>query len=197
MKKGWVILIAVVVVLLLIVGKIIGIYNNLVTLEEGVNQTWAQVSNQYQRRADLIPNLVETVKGYAKHENETLEGVIQARANATGLNVTPEVLNDPEAFSKFQKVQGEISSALSRLMAVVENYPNLKANENFLSLQSQLEGTENRITVERQRFNETVQGYNTRIRHFPTNIFAGMFGFEKKLYFEAQEGAEVAPKVQF
>ncbi len=197
MKKGWVILIAVVVVLLLIVGKIVGIYNNLVTLEEGVNQAWAQVSNQYQRRADLIPNLVETVKGYAKHESETLEGVIQARANATGLNVTPEVLNDPEAFSKFQKVQGEISSALSRLMAVVENYPNLKANENFLALQSQLEGTENRITVERQRFNETVQGYNTRIRHFPTNIFAGMFGFEKKLYFEAQEGAEVAPKVQF
>jgi len=197
MKKGWVILIAVVVVLLLIVGKVVGIYNNLVTLEEGVNQAWAQVSNQYQRRADLIPNLVETVKGYAKHESETLEGVIQARANATGLNVTPEVLNDPAAFSKFQKVQGEISSALSRLMAVVENYPNLKANENFLALQSQLEGTENRITVERQRFNETVQGYNTRIRHFPTNIFAGMFGFDKKLYFEAQEGAEVAPKVQF
>ena len=197
MKKGWVILIAVVVVLLLIVGKVVGIYNNLVTLEEGVNQAWAQVSNQYQRRADLIPNLVETVKGYAKHESETLEGVIQARANATGLNVTPEVLNDPAAFSKFQKVQGEISSALSRLMAVVENYPNLKANENFLALQSQLEGTENRITVERQRFNETVQGYNTRIRHFPTNIFAGMFGFDKKLYFEAQEGAEAAPKVQF
>jgi len=197
MKKGWVILIAVVVVLLLIVGKIVGIYNNLVTLEEGVNQAWAQVSNQYQRRADLIPNLVETVKGYAKHESETLEGVIQARAHAPGLHVTPEVLHDPEAFSKFQKVQGEISSALSRLMAVVENYPNLKANENFLALQSQLEGTENRITVERQRFNETVQGYNTRIRHFPTNIFAGMFGFEKKLYFEAQEGAEVAPKVQF
>jgi LemA protein len=197
MKKGWVILIAVVVILLLIIGRVVGIYNSLVTQEEGVNNAWAQVSNQYQRRADLIPNLVETVKGYASHERETLEGVIQARANATSLNVTPEVLNDPEAFSKFQKVQGEISSALSRLMAVVENYPNLKANENFLSLQSQLEGTENRITVERQRFNETVQGYNTRIRHFPTNIFAGMFGFEKKLYFEAQEGAEVAPKVQF
>jgi LemA protein len=196
MKKGWVILIAVVVILLLIIGRVVGIYNSLVTQEEGVNNAWAQVSNQYQRRADLIPNLVETVKGYASHERETLEGVIQARANATSLNVTPEVLNDPEAFSKFQKVQGEISSALSRLMAVVENYPNLKANENFLSLQSQLEGTENRITVERQRFNETVQGYNTRIRHFPTNIFAGMFGFEKKLYFEAQEGAEVAPKVQ-
>ena len=197
MKKGWVILIAVVVILLLIVGKVVGIYNNLVTLQEGVNQSWAQVSNQYQRRADLIPNLVETVRGYAKHESQTLEAVIQARANATGLNVTPEVLNDPQAFTKFQQVQGEIGSALSRLMAVVENYPNLKANENFLSLQSQLEGTENRITVERQRFNETVQTYNTRIRHFPTNIFAGMFGFEKKLYFEAQKGAEVAPKVSF
>jgi len=197
MKKGWVILIAVVVILLLIVGKVVGIYNNLVTLQEGVNQSWAQVSNQYQRRADLIPNLVETVKGYAKHESQTLEAVIQARANATGLNVTPEVLNNPQAFAKFQQVQGEIGSALSRLMAVVENYPNLKANENFLSLQSQLEGTENRITIERQRFNETVQTYNTRIRHFPTNIFAGMFGFEKKLYFEAQKGAEVAPKVSF
>jgi len=197
MKKGWIIVIAVVVVLLLIVGKVVGIYNSLVTLEEGVNNAWAQVSNQYQRRADLIPNLVETVKGYAKHERETLEAVIQARANATNLTVTPEVLNDPRAFSKFQQVQGEISSALARLMAVVENYPNLKANENFLSLQAQLEGTENRITVERQRFNETVQGFNTRIRRFPTNLFAGMFGFGKKAYFEAQEGAEVAPKVSF
>ncbi len=197
MKKGWIIVIAVVVVLLLIVGKVVGIYNSLVTLEEGVNNAWAQVSNQYQRRADLIPNLVETVKGYAKHERETLEAVIQARANATNLTVTPEVLNDPRAFSKFQQVQGEISSALARLMAVVENYPNLKANENFLSLQEQLEGTENRITVRRQRFNETVQGFNTRIRRFPTNLFAGLFGFGKKAYFEAQEGAEVAPKVSF
>ncbi|MDD5765929.1 MAG: LemA family protein [Candidatus Marinimicrobia bacterium] len=197
MKKGWIILIAVVVVLLLIIGKIVGMYNNLVTLEEGVNQSWAQVSNQYQRRADLIPNLVETVKGYAKHESQTLEAVIQARSNATGLKVTPEVLNDPKAFAKFQQAQGEISSALSRLMAVVENYPNLKANENFLALQSQLEGTENRITVERQRFNEAVQGFNTKIRRFPTNIIAGMFGFDKKLYFEAQEGAENAPKVTF
>jgi len=197
MKKGWIIVIAVVVVLLLIVGKVVIIYNSLVTLEEGVNNAWAQVSNQYQRRADLIPNLVETVKGYAKHERETLEAVIQARANATNLTVTPEVLNDPRAFSKFQQVQGEISSALARLMAVVENYPNLKANENFLSLQAQLEGTENRITVERQRFNETVQGFNTRIRRFPTNLFAGLFGFGKKAYFEAQEGAEVAPKVSF
>ncbi|MFA4839186.1 MAG: LemA family protein [Candidatus Neomarinimicrobiota bacterium] len=197
MKKGWIILIAVVVVLLLIIGKIVGMYNNLVTLEEGVNQSWAQVSNQYQRRADLIPNLVETVKGYAKHESQTFEAVIQARSNATGLKVTPEVLNDPKAFAKFQQAQGEISSALSRLMAVVENYPNLKANENFLALQSQLEGTENRITVERQRFNEAVQGFNTKIRRFPTNIISSMFGFEKKLYFEAQEGAENAPKVTF
>lgn len=197
MKKGWIILIAVVVVLLLIIGKIVGMYNNLVTLEEGVNQSWAQVSNQYQRRADLIPNLVETVKGYAKHESQTFEAVIQARSNATGLKVTPEVLNDPKAFAKFQQAQGEISSALSRLMAVVENYPNLKANENFLALQSQLEGTENRITVERQRFNEAVQGFNTKIRRFPTNIISSMFGFEKKLYFEAQEGAENALKVTF
>ncbi len=197
MKKGWIILIAVIVILLLIIGKVVGIYNNLVALEERVNQAWAQVSNQYQRRADLIPNLVETVKGYAKHERETLEAVIQARANATNLTVTPEVLNDPQAFAKFTQVQGEISSALTRLMAVVENYPNLKANENFLSLQAQLEGTENRISVERKRFNETVQDYNTRIRRFPTNIVAGMFGFGKKQYFEAQPGAEVAPQVKF
>lgn len=197
MKKGWIILIIVVVLLLLLVGKVVGIYNNLVAQEEKVNQAWAQVSNQYQRRADLIPNLVETVKGYAKHERETLEAVIQARANATNLTVTPEVLNNPQAFAKFQQVQGEISSALARLMAVVENYPNLKANENFLSLQAQLEGTENRITVERMRFNETVQEYNTRIRRFPTNIIAGIFGFSKKQYFEAQAGAEVAPQVKF
>lgn len=197
MKKGLIILIVVLVILVFMVGQIVGIYNKLVTLEEGVNQSWAQVSNQYQRRADLIPNLVETVKGYAKHERETLDAVVQARSNATGLKVTPEVLNDPQAFAKFQKVQGEIGSALSRLMAIVENYPNLKANENFLALQSQLEGTENRIAVERKRFNEAVQGFNTKIRRFPTNIFAGMFGFEKKLYFEAQEGAEVVPEVTF
>lgn len=197
MKKGWIILIVVIILLLLLVGKVVGIYNNLVTLEEGVNNAWAQVSNQYQRRADLIPNLVETVKGYAKHERETLESVIQARANATSLTVTPEVLNDPQAFARFEKVQGELSSALTRLMAVVENYPNLKANENFLSLQAQLEGTENRITVERMRFNETVMAYNTRIRRFPTNLVAGIFGFGKKQYFEAQPGAEVAPQVKF
>ncbi|MCK4295088.1 MAG: LemA family protein, partial [Candidatus Marinimicrobia bacterium] len=158
---------------------------------------WAQVSNQYQRRADLIPNLVETVKGYASHERETFSAVTEARAKVGQLTVTPEVLNNPEAFSRFQQVQGEISSALSRLMAISERYPDLKANENFLALQSQLEGTENRIAVERKRFNEAVQSFNTRIRRFPTNMVAGMFGFEKKLYFKAQEGAEVAPKVSF
>ena len=197
MKKGLIVLIVIVVVLLLIIGRFIGIYNSLVSLEEGVNQSWAQVSNQYQRRADLIPNLVETVKGYASHERETFSAVTEARAKVGQLTVTPEVLNNPEAFSRFQQVQGEISSALSRLMAISERYPDLKANENFLALQSQLEGTENRIAVERKRFNEAVQSFNTRIRRFPTNMVAGMFGFEKKLYFKAQEGAEVAPKVSF
>ncbi len=197
MKKGLIVLIVIVVVLLLIIGRFVGIYNSLVTLEEGVNQSWAQVSNQYQRRADLIPNLVETVKGYASHERETFSAVTEARAKVGQLTVTPEVLNNPEAFSRFQQVQGEISSALSRLMAISERYPDLKANENFLALQSQLEGTENRIAVERKRFNEAVQSFNTRIRRFPTNMVAGMFGFEKKLYFKAQEGAEVAPKVSF
>ncbi|MBL7136766.1 MAG: LemA family protein [Candidatus Marinimicrobia bacterium] len=197
MKKGLIVLIVIVVVLLLIIGRFIGIYNSLVSLEEGVNQSWAQVSNQYQRRADLIPNLVETVKGYASHERETFSAVTEARAKVGQLTVTPEVLNNPEAFSRFQQVQGEISSALSRLMAISERYPDLKANENFLALQSQLEGTENRISVARKRFNETVQSFNTRIRRFPTNMVAGMFGFEKKLYFKAQEGAEVAPKVSF
>lgn len=197
MKKGLIVLIVIVVVLLLIITSFVGTYNSLVTLEEGVNQSWAQVSNQYQRRADLIPNLVETVKGYATHERETFSAVTEARAKVGQLTVTPEVLNNPEAFSRFQQVQGEISSALSRLMAVSERYPDLKANENFLALQSQLEGTENRIAVERKRFNETVQSFNTRIRRFPTNMVAGMFGFEKKLYFKAQEGAEVAPKVSF
>jgi len=197
MKKGWIILIVVVVVLLMIYSFLKNNYNALVTLEENVNQAWAQVSNQYQRRADLIPNLVETVKGYAAHEKETFAAVTEARAKIGQLTVTPEVLNNPEAFARFQQVQGEIGSVLSRLMAISENYPQLKANENFLALQSQLEGTENRIAVERKRFNETVQMYNTTIRRFPTNILAGMFGFGKKLYFEAQPGAEVAPKVEF
>jgi len=197
MKKGWIVLIVVLVVLLMIFSFFKNTYNSLVTMEENVNQSWAQVSNQYQRRADLIPNLVETVKGYAAHEKETFAAVTEARAKVGQLTVTPEVLNNPEAFAKFQQVQGEISSVLTRLMAVSESYPQLKANENFLALQSQLEGTENRIAVERKRFNQVVQGYNTTIRRFPTNMLAGMYGFEKKLYFEAQPGAETVPDVKF
>ncbi len=197
MKKGLIILIVIIALVIIFIGRLVGIYNSLVTLEEDVNQGWAQVSNQYQRRADLIPNLVETVKGYASHEKETFAAVTEARARVGQLTITPEVLNNPEAFSKFQQVQGEISSVLTRLMAVAENYPQLKANQNFLSLQSQLEGTENRIAVERKRFNEKVQGFNTRVRRFPTNIIAGMFGFDRKLYFEAEEGAETVPEIQF
>lgn len=197
MQKKWLIVIIVLVVLLMIYGFFRNNYNALVTLEETVNQAWAQVSNQYQRRADLIPNLVETVKGYATHEKETFAAVTEARAKVGQLTVTPEVLNDPEAFAKFQQVQGELGSVLSRLMAISENYPQLRANENFLALQSQLEGTENRISVERKRFNEAVQRYNTRIRRFPTNLLAKLYGFEKKLYFEAQPGAETVPKVEF
>ena len=173
-----------------------GYYNKPVTMQEKVDAAWAQVQNQYQRRADLIPNLVETVKGYAKHEQQTLEGVMQARARATQITVNPEKL-DEASLKKFQAAQGEISSALSRLMAVAENYPNLKANQNFLELQAQLEGTENRIAVERRNFNEAVREYNAYIRRFPANIFAGMFGFEKKAYFEAEPGAEKAPQVRF
>lgn len=197
MQKRWLVVIIVLVILLMIYGFFKNNYNALVTLEETVNQAWAQVGNQYQRRADLIPNLMETVKGYAAHEKETFAAVTEARAKVGQLTVTPEVLNDPEAFAKFQQVQGELGSVLSRLMAISENYPQLKANENFLALQSQLEGTENRISVERKRLNEAVQRYNTRIRRFPTNLLANLYGFEKKLYFEAQPGAETVPKVEF
>jgi len=197
MKKGWIVLVAVIAVLVLIAGRLTGIYNSLVTQEEGVNQAWAQVSNQYQRRADLIPNLVETVRGYASHERETFTAVTEARARASQMVVTPEVLNDPQAFDRFQQAQGAIGSALSRLLAVAENYPQLKANENFRDLQVQLEGTENRIAVERQRFNIAVQNYNIRLRRFPVNLIAGMFGFSRKAYFEAQPGAEQVPQVKF
>ncbi|AFH49976.1 Hypothetical protein IALB_2273 [Ignavibacterium album JCM 16511] len=175
----------------------ISVYNNLVASEQNVLKQWSQVENQYQRRADLIPNLVNTVKGYANFEKEVLTQVTEARARVGQFNVTPEVLNDPQAFEKFQSVQGELSSALSRLLAVVENYPELKANENFLQLQAQLEGTENRISVERKRFNEAVQEYNTMIKRFPASMLAGMFGFREKQYFKAVQGAEVPPKVEF
>ncbi len=175
----------------------ISVRNSLVTLDEQVNQSWAQVENVYQRRADLIPNLVETVKGYASHERETLESVIEARSKATSVRITPEMLGDPGVFKQFQSSQGALSSALSRLMVVVERYPDLKANQNFLDLQTQLEGTENRITVERGRFNEAARALNTKIRRFPETIVAGMLGLEKRPYFEAQEGADEAPKVKF
>ncbi|MBN1984929.1 MAG: LemA family protein [Prolixibacteraceae bacterium] len=171
-------------------------YNKMVELDEQVASSWSQVENVYQRRADLIPNLVNTVKGYAAHEQETLEGVIEARSKATSVNINPENL-DPQALQQFNQAQEGLTSALSRLMVVVERYPDLKANQNFLDLQAQLEGTENRIAVERRKFNETTQSYNAYIRKFPRVIYAGWFGFEKKSYFEAQQGAEQAPEVQF
>lgn len=187
-----------IIVVLFIVGYswVKGTYNTMVTRDEGVKTAWSQVENQYQRRMDLIPNLVNTVKGYATHEKETLEGVVSARAEATKTTIDPSNLNE-ESMKKFQAAQGELSSALSRLMVVLERYPDLKANQNFSELQAQLEGTENRISVERKRFNETAQSYNTYIRSFPTNILAGMFGFQPKAYFSAESGAEKAPKVEF
>ena len=171
-------------------------YNSIVEAEEGVNAQWAKVENQYQRRADLIPNLVNTVKGYAAHEKETLEGVVNARAEATKTTIDPSNLTE-ESLKKFQSAQGELGNALSRLMLVLERYPDLKANQNFMELQAQLEGTENRISVERKRFNEVAQSYNTYIRQFPNNILSGMFGFQSKAYFAAKSGAEKAPKVEF
>ncbi len=201
MKRSTIILLAVlgiiVVLAIALIGWATGVYNSFVRLDEQVRQSWAQVQNQYQRRADLIPNLVEVVKGYASHEKEVFEKVAEARAGVGKLEVTPEVLNNPQAFQRFQEAQGALSSALSRLLAVAENYPQLKANENFLQLQAQLEGTENRIAVERRRFNEVVQGYNISVRTFPTSLLAGMFGFGQKQYFQAEPGAEKAPKVQF
>ncbi len=201
MKRGMVIgcavggFVLIIIAIMVIWG--INAYNNLVTLNEAVNQSWSQVENQYQRRADLIPNLVNTVKGYANFERGVLTDVTEARAKVSQMNVTPEVLNDPQAFQKFQAAQGQLSGALSRLLVTVENYPELKANENFLQLQAQLEGTENRISVERRRFNETVQTYNTTIKRFPNTIFAGIFGFHQKQYFQSTPGAETPPKVEF
>lgn len=198
MKKGWIALIVVVILLFIAYSTFKGKYNSFVTLEESVNQKWSQVENQYQRRVDLIPNLVETVKGYASHEKETLLGVTEARAKLGGqVNLGPDVLNNPQAFQKFQQMQGALSSALQRLMVVVEKYPELKADQRFADLQRQLEGTENRIATERGRFNEVVQSYNTKIRQFPDMLIAGMFGFHEKEYFKSQAGADVAPKVKF
>lgn len=193
MKKSTLIILAIVAVV--IVWAISG-YNGLVSKEEGVNQTWANVESAYQRRSDLIPNLVNTVKGYAEHESETLQAVTDARAKATSLNIDPATAT-PEQVAAYMEAQQGVGSALGRLIAVSESYPELKANENFRDLQAQLEGTENRIKVERDRYNEAVKTFNVQIRRFPTNILASMFGFEKRSMFEAQEGAEVAPVVEF
>lgn len=171
-------------------------YNGLVTKEEGLDNAWSNVETQYQRRADLIPNLVNTVKGYAAHESATLGAVTEARAKATSINLTASDLT-PEKLEAFQKAQAEVRSALGRLIAVAENYPDLKANQNFLELQAQLEGTENRIAVARKDFNAAAKRYNVTVRRFPSNLVAGLFGFEKKPYFEASEGADAAPSVQF
>lgn len=193
MKKTWIIIIA---VLAVIVVYGITSYNSMVAQDEAVGTAWSNVENQYQRRADLIPNLVNTVKGYAAHEKETFDAVVSARAKATQTTISIDELT-PEKMEAYQKAQGAVGSALSRLLAVTENYPDLKANENFQTLQAQLEGTENRISVERRKFNEVAKAYNINIRRFPKNIFAGMFGFEKRPYFEAEEGSEKAPEVKF
>lgn len=193
MKKSTIIIIVVAVIA--VIWGISG-YNGLVSMDEGVQTKWADVETQYQRRADLIPNLVNTVKGYAAHESETLQAVVDARAKATSVNIDPSNMS-AEQIANFQKAQDGVSSALSRLLVTVEKYPDLKANENFKELQVQLEGTENRISVARRDYNESARKYNTTLRSFPKNILAGMFGFEKKAYFEAQEGSEQAPTVQF
>ena len=196
MKKSTVTLLVVVGILVVLVGWIVGAYNGLVTLDEETNGKWAQVESAYQRRADLIPNLVNTVKGYADFEKETLTGVIEARSKATGITVDANNLT-PEAIANFQAAQGQLSGALSRLLVTVERYPDLKANQNFLGLQSQLEGTENRIKIERDRFNQSIKSFNSTIRKFPKTLIASSFGFEKKGYFEADSGSENAPEVSF
>lgn len=190
----------IIVIAVIVIGAIMwgtGIYNNLVKLDEGVTSSWSQVENQYQRRADLIPNLVNTVKGVAEFEKGTFTAVTEARAKVNQINMSPDMLGDPNAFAQFQSAQDGLGSALSRLLVTVENYPELKANENFLQLQAQLEGTENRISVERKKFNEVVQSYNTTIRQFPGSIIAGFTGFTQKQYFKAMAGSDTAPKVEF
>ena len=197
MKKSVIVLIVLALIAFIAFMQGKNVYNRLITLDEEVKSAWSQVENQYQRRMDLIPNLVNTVKGYADFEQETLTGVIEARAKATQTQINPGEMT-PEALEQFQQSQSELSSALQRLMVVVERYPDLKANQNFLELQAQLEGTENRISVERGRFNDTARSYNTYARSFPNNLFTGLFGMEKsKTYFSNEPGAEKAPQVQF
>ena len=196
MKKGFITGVVVIAVVVAAFVWVKNVYNRMVVSDEYVQASWSQVENVYQRRADLIPNLVATVKGYAAHESETLESVVAARAKATQVTVDPANLT-PEALEQFNAAQGELSSALGRLLLIQENYPDLKANQNFMELQAQLEGTENRIATERMKYNEAAQAFNTGIRRFPDNIVASIFGFEKKGYFEAQAGVETAPKVEF
>ncbi len=193
MKKGWIVIIAIVAIVA--IWGVSG-YNSLVKQEEGVKTAWSQVENQYQRRSDLIPNLVNTVKGYASHESTTLEDVVAARARATQTTIDAENLT-AESMQQFQQAQGELTNALGRLLFIQENYPDLKANQNFSELQAQLEGTENRIATERRNFNNAARAYNTKVRRFPTNLIAGMFGFGQYPYFEATDGDEAVPTVEF
>ncbi|MFD2033435.1 LemA family protein [Belliella marina] len=196
MKKALIPIIIVGLIGLFVYTKSVGVYNTFVQTEETINGQWAEVETQYQRRADLIPNLVNTVKGYADFEQQTLTGVIEARAKATSITLQADDLT-PENIAKFQQAQDQLSGSLSRLLVAVERYPDLKANQNFLELQAQLEGTENRIAVARRNFNQSVQAYNSNLRTFPNNLFAGWYGFERKGYFEAAAGSENAPEVQF
>ena len=195
MKKNKGLIITIVVIVLVALWGILS-YNGLVENDEKVSNKWANVETQYQRRSDLIPNLVNTVKGYAKHESQTLEAVMAARSQATQVKIDPSNCT-PQQLAAYQKAQGDVTTALGKLLAITENYPDLKANQNFLELQSQLEGTENRINVARKDFNDSAKKYNTSLRRFPRNIIASMFGFEKRNYFEAEAGAEKAPKVEF
>ena len=197
LRIGIIVLVLIIVLVILLVSYVTSKYNTMVSKDEAVKNAWSQVENQYKRRFDLIPNLVETVRGYAGHERETFIAVTEARAKVGQLNISPELIKNPQAFSQFQQAQEGLSGVLSRLMVVLERYPELKANQNFIRLQDELAGTENRIAVERKRFNDAVLAYNGYIRRFPTNMFAGMFGFKLAAYFEAPEEAEEAPKVQF
>ena len=197
-SKGLIALIVVLVCVLGVFSFYKNTYNSLVSMDEEVSASWAEVQNQYQRRLDLIPNLVSTVKGYAKHESDVFTQVSEARSKAGGqINVSDEILNDPEAFARYQQVQDNLGASLQRLLMVTEQYPELKADQNFMALQDQLEGTENRITVARNRFNSTAKSFNTKVRQFPTNIIANMSGFEKRPYFSASAEAQSAPKVEF
>jgi LemA protein len=195
-KPGLVAVAVVALALIVSLGWFVSVGNDLVAREQTVRESWAQVQNVYQRRADLIPNLVETVKGFAAQERTVLEEVTRARASVAGMQVTPEILRDPEALRKFQAAQAELGGALGRLLAVVERYPDLKSNQNFLALQSQLEGTENRIVVERRRYNEAVRDYNTAIRRFPRSLVASLRGFSERSFFEATPGSEAAPAIK-